>query len=34
MNNKYKQGLWFLGLWCGGILVLLSISLLIRTALN
>jgi len=34
MNNKLKQWVWFLGLWCGGFLFLLLVSLLIRAALN
>ena len=34
MNKSNKQLLWFLTLWGGGVLVLLSISLLIRQVLS
>lgn len=33
LSKGQKQGLWFVTLWAGGVLVLLSISLLIRWVL-
>lgn len=34
MKKANKQLLWFIALWGGGVLVLLSISLLIRQVLS